>query len=181
MTQCANAHLLCHIRTSTRFRMPPSACCLSLLSHLDPIGAASFSEEGTHINSQAAITTRCSTAWMLVHLFAPVPLLLCQLRYAVWSCHALYSCVPQLHAPILQSTDCGVTDAGTLNVQFTSTQRWAHLWKVWVEWNKQRVGGRWRGKVACVGYSLWAEEGKCNVLVYLWTTKYAAFMRCQVQ
>lgn len=60
-----------------------SGCCLSFLSHLDPIGAASFSEGGTHINSQAAVTTLCSTAWMLVHSFAAVPLLHCQLRYGV--------------------------------------------------------------------------------------------------
>lgn len=65
-----------------------SGCCLSFLSHLDPIGAASFSEGGTHINSQAAVTTLSSTAWMLVRSFAaaaapPVPVLLCQLRYGV--------------------------------------------------------------------------------------------------
>lgn len=60
-----------------------SGCRLSFRSHLDPIAAASFSEGGTRINSQAAVTTLCSTACMLIHSLAAALLLHCQLRYGV--------------------------------------------------------------------------------------------------
>lgn len=142
-----------------------SGCWLSFLSHLNPIGAASSSEGGTHINSQAAVTTLRSTVWMLFHSFA-VPLLHCQLRYGVWCCCS-FTPPPRPSTPPLSlwSLGCGVTDAWTLNAP--RMQLCSHLWKVWVEWGQYWNTGWVVGElmVACVGWSLWAEQGKCSILV----------------
>lgn len=109
-----------------------SGCCLSFPSHLDPIGAASSSDGGTRINSQAAVTTLCSTAWMLFRSFAAVPLLHCQLRYGVRCCPPPppFTTPPRPSTPPLsrRSLGCGVTDAWTLNAP--RTQLRSHLWKL---------------------------------------------------
>lgn len=92
------------------------------LSHLDPIGAASFTKGGTRINSQATITTPSRAAWMLVHLFATNPLLHSRVKIHHFPLHKPQLPWPSAPPQILSSPSCGVTDARTLKVQCASTQ-----------------------------------------------------------